>query len=108
MALNLLTQPLGESDRGIEHRTGQYEQELLSAVASDAVDFARLGLQEVRELLEHGVAGLVAVVVVYALELVDVAHDKRDGLVEPHRMQPHLMQTLVQGAPVLDLGQSVG
>jgi hypothetical protein len=81
MTLHLLPQPLGESDRGIEHRTRQNQKELLSAVTSDAVDLARLAFQELRELLEHGVSGLVAVIVVHALELVDVAHHQRDRLV---------------------------
>src|SRR2546423_3323325 len=107
MARNLLPQALGESDRCIEHGAGQNEKEFLATIAPDTVDFARLGLQELRELLEHGVAGLVAVVVVYALELVDVAHDERDRLVEAHGMLPHLVQALVQGAPVLDLRETI-
>ena len=81
MGLHLLPQPLRESDSCIEHRSGQNQQKLLSTVASDTVDFARFAFQQLREPLEHGVPGLVAEVVVDALELVDVAHHQRDGLV---------------------------
>jgi hypothetical protein len=28
--------------------------------------------------------------------------------VEPHRMLPHLVKALVEGASVLDLGESIG
>lgn len=108
MPLHLLPQPLGEGDRRIEHCAGQNEKEFLSTVASDSVDFAGFPFQDVREPLEHGVPRLVPVVVVYALELVDIAHHQRDGLVEPHRMLPHLVQALVEGASVLDLGKSIG
>src|SRR5450756_350973 len=108
MALHLLPQPLREGDRGIEHGTGQNEKEFLSSVTADAVDLPRLLLQELRDLLEHGVSGLVAELVVYALELVDVAHDERDGLVEPQRMLPHLMQAVFQTAPVVDVRKAVG
>src|SRR5450759_162397 len=108
MALYLLPQPLREGDRGIEHGTGQNEKEFLSPVTADAVDLPRLVLQELRDFLEHGISGLVAELVVYALELVDVAHDERDGFVEPHRALPHLMQAVFQAAPVVDLGKSVG
>src|SRR6266513_3922231 len=103
MARNLLPQALSESDRCIEHGAGQNEKEFLPTIAPDTVDFARLGLQELRELLEHGVAGLVAVVVVYALELVDVAHDERDRLVETDGMLPHVVETILQRASVVDL-----
>ena len=108
MALHLLPQPLSESDRCIEHGTRENEKKLLSTVATHTVYFAGFPLQKLREPLEHGVPGLMAVIVVYTLELVDVAHHQRDGLVEPHRVLPHLVQTLVQGASVLDLGQSIG
>src|SRR6185369_13346515 len=106
MPSHLLPQPLGERDCGIEYGTRQDEEELLPAIAADAIDLSRLGLQELRELLEHGVAGLVPVVVVYALELVDVADDQGDGLVKPHRMLPHLVQMQLQGSTVFDLRES--
>jgi hypothetical protein len=84
MALHLLPQPLGESDRCIEHRTGENEKKLLSTVPTDTVDFAGFPFQNLREPLEHGVPCLVPVIVVYALELVDVAHHQRDRFVESH------------------------
>src|SRR5215210_2411099 len=106
MSSHLLPQPLGESHGGVEDRTGENEKELLSTVTSHPVDFARLSFQQLREFLEHGVSGLVAVVVVYALELVDVAHDERYRLVQSNRMVPHVVKPLIQGAPVLDLSEA--
>ena len=53
MARHNLPQPLCEGNRGIEHRAGQNEKELLSAVTADAVDLARRPLQELRDVLEH-------------------------------------------------------
>src|SRR6266550_2749302 len=108
MPLHLLPQPLRERDCRIEHGPRQNEKELLSAITSDSVDLPRLRLQELRELLEHRVTGLVPVVVVYSLELVDIADDEGDWLVKPHRMLPHLVQMQFQGAPVFDLGKAIG
>ena len=48
------------------------------------------------------------VVIVDALELVDVAHHQRDRLVQSHRVLPHVVQTILEGAPVLDLSEPVG
>jgi hypothetical protein len=84
MTLNLLAQPLGEGHGGVQHRTGKNEQKLLSAIAPDAVDLPGLFLQQPRELLQHRIPRLVPVVVVHALELVDVAHHDRQRLVQTH------------------------
>src|SRR5688500_12168146 len=108
MTLYPLPQPLGKGNSGIQDRTGQNQKKLLPAVPADAVDLPRLGFQELREFLEHRVAGLVTVVVVHALEFVDVANDERDGLVQPRRMLPHLVQSLLERPSVVDAGQSIG
>src|SRR5690349_23325667 len=94
----LLPQPLGEGDGGIEHRTRQDQQKLLAAVTTNAIDLARFVSQNLREFLEHRVARLMPVLVVHALELVDVAHDDSDGLVQPDRVLPHLVEAVLERA----------
>ena len=108
MVLHLLPQPLGECYRGIEHRAGKNEQEFLSPVATNAVDLPRLRLEELRELFEHRVSRLVSMIVVHALEPVYVAHNQRDRFMQSNRVQPHLVQTLLERASVLHLGEPVG
>src|SRR5258705_4121084 len=107
MTLHLLPQPFRERPRGIEHSARKNEKEFLSAISADPVDLPRLRLQELRKLLQHRVAGLVPVVVVYSLELVDVADDERYRLVEPHRMLPHLVEMQFQGPSIFYLRQAI-
>ena len=45
--LHFLTHTLGKRHSGVEHRPGEEEHELLAPVAADAVDLARLALQDV-------------------------------------------------------------
>ena len=40
--------------------------------------------------------------------MIDVAHDHRDWLVQPQRVLEHLVQPLLEGAPVVDAGETVG
>ena len=54
-------------------------------------------LEDRRELLQHLVAGLMAVGVVHALEVVQVAHHAGERLVEPLRVLEHLLEALVRG-----------
>src|SRR3712207_5433168 len=93
--LHLLTHTLGKRHGGVQDRPGEQEHELLAAVAADAVDLARLVLEDARQLLEHRVPGLVAVGVVHALEPVEFDHDAGQRLVEPHVVLPHLAQPLL-------------
>ena len=51
MSIHLLAQSLGERDSGIEDGARQNEQEFLPAITTDAIDFPRLVLEELRELL---------------------------------------------------------
>jgi hypothetical protein len=108
MGIHLLAQSLGERYRRVQDRSRQDEQEFLPSVASNAVYLPGLVLQELRELIEHRVPSLMPVVVVHALELVDVAHDDRYRLVQPHGMAPHLLQPILERAPVLDSRQPIG
>jgi hypothetical protein len=96
MTLHLLSQPLGESYRRVEDGSGEDEKEFFAAIASNPVDLSRFILEEGRELLEHGVAGLVTVIVVDRLELVDVAHHDRHRLVQSDRVTPHLSQPVLE------------
>src|SRR5918992_4256322 len=106
--LHFFTHTLGKRHSCVQHRAGQQEHELLAPIAADAVDLARLALENLRQLLEHGVAGLVAVGVVHTLELVQVGHDARDGLVQPLPVFPHLAQPLLDVPPVVEARQAVG
>ena len=85
MGLDGLTHPVAEPLGRVQGGAGEEEHELLAAVPPHAVDLAGLGAQHVGELLEHGVAGLVAVRVVHALELVEVAHEERERLAQAAR-----------------------
>jgi hypothetical protein len=96
MILHLLTQPLGERDRGIEHRAGKNQQEFLAAITSDPVDLARFILEKAREFLEHVISREMAVGVVHALELVDVAHHERNRLVQTNRVAPYFLEPLLE------------
>lgn len=84
MGRHLLPQPLGKGDRGIEYGARQNEKKLFAAVTANAVDFPSIFFQQPRDLLEHRISRLVAIVVVHGLELVDVAHDERERFMEPH------------------------
>src|SRR5919202_1434202 len=64
MSLYLLTRPLREGHRGVEHRAGQNDHELLAAVPANAVDVAGGVPQERGELLQHLVPHLMSVGVV--------------------------------------------
>ena len=74
MLFNRFPHAVGERHCRIEHRSRKEEQELLTAVSPDPVDLARLVLEDLRELAQHRVAGLMAIRVVHDFELVDIAH----------------------------------
>src|SRR4051812_24437297 len=61
MCLDLFSHPLGEGNAGIEDRPRQKKHELFATVAPDAVDLAHFVAKNACELLEHGVARLVAI-----------------------------------------------
>src|SRR5689334_13385580 len=107
MPLDAFAHPFGEGHRGVEHGAREQEHELLATVAADAVDLPRLLLEDRRQLLEHLVARLVAVGVVDALEVVQVAHDAREWLIEPLGVMEHLLQPVVQVAPVVEPREAV-
>ena len=69
----------GRGRRGgaVEVGVGQDHDELVAAVAGDAVERAELAHQRLHDLAQHRVAGLVAVAVVDELEVVEVDQQAR-------------------------------
>src|SRR2546423_14859999 len=108
MLRDLLPQPFGESHRSIENSPRKNQEKLLAAITTDAVDLAGFAFQQLRKFLQYRVAGLVSVLVVDGLEFVDVAHDHRDRLVQPHGGLPPLRQSLPARAPGLYPGEPLG
>lgn len=67
MLLDGLTQTLGQGLPRLVIAIGQQGDELLAAIAGQQVAAAQLGLRELRHMLQHKVAGFVAMLVVDAL-----------------------------------------
>lgn len=86
----------------VEDGAWEQKHEFFAAVTPDTVDFAGFVLENLRELLEDSVTRLVAMRVVYALEMIQVAHHTRKGLVQPACMLEHLDQTLFEIAPIIE------
>ena len=91
--------PLGIAE---EHR------ELVAADAEDVVAAPDAGAQEFDDLLEHLVAGVVAVVVVVALEVVDVEEHQAEEAPVALRGVDRVGEELVEGAAVSGAGEFVG
>ncbi len=73
-----LAQLLGDLAGERRAHAGEQHDELLAAEPVDRLERPQRGAQAVGDLLEHGVADGVAVLVVDRLEAVDVADDERD------------------------------
>jgi hypothetical protein len=86
----------------VEDGAWEQKHEFFAAVTADTVDFAGLVLENLRELLEDSVTRLVAMRVVHALEMIQVAHHTRKGLVQPARVLEHLDQPLLEIAPIIE------
>ena len=87
---------------------GEEEHELFPAVPADAVDLSNLVLENLGELLEDRVAGLVAVGVVHALEPIEIAHDACERLVQPARVLEHLPEAVLEVPAIVEPRQRVG
>jgi hypothetical protein len=105
--LHFLTHTLGKRHSGVQDGPRQEEHELLASISTDSVDLPGLALEDMGELFEDGIPGLVAVRVVDALEAVEIHHHARDLLVQSLPMLPHLPQPLLDVAAVVEPGQSV-
>ena len=75
MRLDRVAHPLREGNGSVDHCPGQEEHEFLAAVASNVINLTRLGLEDLRELAQHLVSGLMPVRIVHALEAVEIEHD---------------------------------
>ena len=100
--------PLGEGDGRVQRRTGQDQHELLAAVAAHPVDFPRVVAQDLGELAQYLIAGLMPVGVVDTLEHVEIAHDARERLAQAERVLKGLVEAFFEAAPVVDAREGVG
>ena len=82
--------------------------ELLAAETSGQIDLAKRGLDHLGDGLEGLVAGSVAVLVVEALEVVDVAEEQREGLLLLAGALDLLAQAFFEVAPIVESGEPVG
>jgi aconitase B len=108
MRFDLFPHPFGERDARVEHGARQQEHELLAAVSAGPVDLPHLGAQDARELLEHCVAGLVAVRVVHTLESIEIDHHAGERLVQPLGVLEHLVDPLLEMPPIIEPREDVG
>ncbi len=96
--------PLTVGDR----RLRQHQCELIAAEACAGVTDTHLGVDALRHLAQHGVACQMSVLVVDALEVVDVdhqAHDRLSGALRPRQL---FAQARLQVAPIMETGEEIG
>ena len=86
----------------------QQQRELLAAVASQDVALAELVAPGRTDLDQEAVAGLVAVRVVVALEVVEVEERDRGPASRGGGCVQRLRQLLVPGSPVGEAGEGIG
>ena len=81
------------------------DDKLLSSYAPHQVSRAHRSLQHLGDLAQHSIAGLMAVAIVDALEMVDVGNQqmRRLGLARSEAV----LQCLVQAPAVEQLGQGI-
>ena len=108
MRLDLFPHALGERHAGVEDRPRQEQEELLAAESSRAIDLAYLVAKNFCKLLQYGIAGLVAVGVVHALEAIQVTHHAGERLVQALRVLEHLLDPFLEVAPVVEARERVG
>ena len=101
-------QALDQVARVAEVAAGQRERELLAAVAGEHVGSSQLVAPGGRELLEHPVAGLMAVHVVVVLEPIEVDDPDAERSRLALRSGELAIERLVPGAAVGQAGQFVG
>ncbi len=75
--------PLGDLECLVGRRLGKQDRELLAAEAGRDVVVAQLRAEDLRDPLQHRVAGKVSVAVVDVAEQVEVGHDQRHRPLEP-------------------------
>ena len=87
---------------------GQEDEELFAAVAGQDVARAQAAAHDLDEAHEHGVAAEVAVLVVDALEVVEVEQQRRQGRFGAARARDLLVADVEERAAVVDGGELVG
>ena len=102
----------GADVAGDDHRLvlvdlGEDQGELVAAEPGDHVGGARPGAEDLRDGLEHHIAGGAAVAVVDQLEVVDVEHQQGAGARVPRRVGQLALQLADEPRPVEDAGQEV-
>jgi hypothetical protein len=100
--------PLGEGDGRLDRRTGQDQHEFLAAVAAHRVDLPCMVAQDLGELAQYLIAGLMPVGVVDTLEHVEIAHHARERLPQTEGVPEGLLESFFEAAPVVDARQGVG
>ena len=98
---------VGKLMGAVEIGLREEHRELLAAVACGEVDLADGRAEDVRERLQHVVAGLMAVAVVHLLEVVQVGQDQRQAAAEALRAGDLGLERLLEVAPIGKLGQAV-
>ncbi len=106
---DLAAQPLGDLERVVAAGAGQDHEDLLAADPVDRVARPQRRPHRVGDVLQDGVAGGVAELVVDPLEVVEVAEQQRvrESPVEVAGLPVQLTETLLEGVAVEEAGQRV-
>ena len=107
MRLNLFSHPFRERHRRIQHGAGQQQHELLSTIPAGAVDLTDFVAKDPGQLLEHGVAGLMAKGIIDALEPVEIAHHTGEWLIQTLGVLEHLIYAFLEMPSIIESGQHV-
>ena len=93
-----LAQALGDAGAVLDVDRRQHDEELLAAQPVGELERAQLAAQRRGDLAQHRVAARVAVLVVDALEVVDVEDDERDRLAAQARLLGELAEAVGQAS----------
>ena len=88
-------------------RMRQHHGEFFASVAGDKIIGAKALLDRVGHDFQAFVAGLMTVTVVVEFEMIHIAEQKRQRLLQPDVTAPFLQQALIKPAPVGDLRKAV-
>ena len=94
-------------DRGLAVRLDHEHGKLLAAVPRHAIHRAHLAREETRDVLQHFVAGLMAVRVVDQFEMVEIRQHERERMLEPLAAAPLLVERALEFTAVDDAGEFV-
>jgi hypothetical protein len=87
---------------------GQHDCELVATKAGAGIAEAHFIIDALRNFAQHGIAGEVSVLVIDALEVIDIDHQARNGLMIALRPCQLLAQPGVQIAAIVETGEKVG